>query len=216
MDVVIFGAGGFAKTVSEWLLDASDAGRGLDFIGFLDSSEEKWGREMMGRRVLGGIDWLRANRGVGCIVAVGNANSRSKVAQALDALDVPRPNLIHPRATVCRSARISEGAILCPNVSIGAEATVGRHAILNIGSVLGHDSVVGDYVHLSPGVYVSGNVKVGSRSDLGTSSAAIQGVSIGNDCVIGAGAVVTMDIGSGSTAVGVPAKVIKTRPIDDP
>ena len=39
----------------------------------------------------------------------------------------------------------------------------------------------------------------------------IQGISIGRWSVIGAGAVVIEDIPAGSTAVGVPAKVIKNK-----
>jgi len=37
------------------------------------------------------------------------------------------------------------------------------------------------------------------------------GVTIGDGCVIGAGAVVTKDIPPYSVAVGVPAKVVKSR-----
>ena len=41
------------------------------------------------------------------------------------------------------------------------------------------------------------------------------GVHIGDGCVIGAGAVVTKDIPAYSVAVGVPAKVIKSRLKDE-
>ena len=45
----------------------------------------------------------------------------------------------------------------------------------------------------------------------GTGAAIIQGITIGEWTIIGAGAVVVDDIPANVTAVGIPAKVIKTR-----
>ena len=46
---------------------------------------------------------------------------------------------------------------------------------------------------------------------MGSGSTIIQGKKIGKGSIIGAGAVVIDDIGSFTTAVGVPAKVVKER-----
>jgi UDP-perosamine 4-acetyltransferase len=54
-------------------------------------------------------------------------------------------------------------------------------------------------------------VVVGEGTFLGLGSGVIPGIRIGRWSVIGAGAVVTKDIPDNCTAVGVPAKVIKTR-----
>lgn len=51
---------------------------------------------------------------------------------------------------------------------------------------------------------------VGDRCFIGAMSTILAGVTIGDDCIIGAGAVVTKNIPSGSVAVGIPARVIKT------
>lgn len=211
MKVTIFGAGGLAKTVFEWVEDVRESGQEFEVVGFLDGDESRWGESLMGRSVLGGIEWLSERPDVGCVVAIGNPGSRARVGVELRRLGVALPNIVHPRATVASSARMGVGNILCPNVTVGADAVIGDFVIANIGCVIGHDSEVRDFVHVGPGVYLSGHSTIGARSDMGTTSATIQGVSVGDDCVIGAGAMITKDIPKCSVAVGVPAKVIKTR-----
>lgn len=54
-------------------------------------------------------------------------------------------------------------------------------------------------------------VKIGNDVWLGAGAKVLGGVTIGDGCVVGAGAVVTIDLPSYSIAVGVPAKVIGIR-----
>lgn len=51
---------------------------------------------------------------------------------------------------------------------------------------------------------------IGKRCFIGVGSVILPGVEIGDDCMIGAGTVVTKSIPSGSVAVGVPAKIIRS------
>jgi acetyltransferase-like isoleucine patch superfamily enzyme len=59
---------------------------------------------------------------------------------------------------------------------------------------------------------LSGNVTIGEGCDIGTNACAIQGITIGDWSIIGAGATVIRDLPANVTAVGVPARVIATRP----
>lgn len=51
---------------------------------------------------------------------------------------------------------------------------------------------------------------IGHRCFIGVGALILPGVSIGDDCIVGAGTVVTNNLPSGSVAVGVPARVIKS------
>jgi acetyltransferase-like isoleucine patch superfamily enzyme len=95
--------------------------------------------------------------------------------------------------------------VLTNNISIG------EHTHVNRCTTIGHDCVVGSFVHLAPGVVLSGNVTVEDGCDIGTRAAIIQGLRVGHDTIVGAGATVLRDLPANVTAVGVPAKVIKTR-----
>lgn len=83
------------------------------------------------------------------------------------------------------------GVVINPTSIIGKNVTLSQ--FLSIGSNKGEAAVIGDNVYIAPHVSIIENVKIGENS------------------TIGAGAVVNKDIPSNSIAVGVPAKVIKTK-----
>lgn len=64
--------------------------------------------------------------------------------------------------------------------------------------------------HERPGLHVYNKISIGSYVFIGMGTILLPGVSIGDHCVIGAGSVVSRDIPSGSVAVGVPCRVIKS------
>ena len=56
----------------------------------------------------------------------------------------------------------------------------------------------------------TGTTSIGARCFVGVNAIIMPGVTIGDEVVIGAGAVVTKDIRSGSVAIGNPARVVRT------
>lgn len=54
-------------------------------------------------------------------------------------------------------------------------------------------------------------VVIGNNVEIGSNAVILPGVTIGDNSTIGAGAVVTQSIAPNSIAVGVPAKVVKTK-----
>ena len=56
---------------------------------------------------------------------------------------------------------------------------------------------------------------IGDRVDIGCGACILGAVTVGDDCKIGANAVVLTDIPAGSTAVGVPARVVRRAPSGD-
>lgn len=81
--------------------------------------------------------------------------------------------------------------VINPTATIGNNVSISQ--FVNIGSNKGQAATIEDNVYLAPHVCLIENVR------------------IGKDSTIGAGAVVTKDIPPYSVAVGVPARVIKTK-----
>jgi len=54
-------------------------------------------------------------------------------------------------------------------------------------------------------------VEIGDNTFIGANATIMMGVKIGNRCIIGAGSVVTKDVPSDTTVVGIPAKDIKCK-----
>lgn len=207
--VVIFGTGGHALQVLEWLEHAIENGLQLQPVGFLDSDASRWGMELGGLRVLGDESWLDSHPRTSCIIAIGNPHSKARVADTLRRKNINRPTLVHPSALVSKYASIGEGCIICPNAVVGRSARLGSHVTVNIGALVAHDAIVSDYCHIAPSAQIAGAAHIGELTEIGANASVIQKIRIGKHCVIGAGATVIRDIDDFSVAVGTPAVVIR-------
>lgn len=135
-----------------------------------------------------------------------------------------------------RRMRCGRGVRISPNASfrngeriaIGDGTHVGERAMIWAGDSTGAVRI-GDHCLLGPEVLLTASnydvqpgtltmeaprreadITIGRNVWLGARAIVTAGVTIGDDCVIGAGAVVTKDVPSGSTAVGVPARIVRT------
>jgi acetyltransferase EpsM len=144
------------------------------------------------------------------IISIGINATRKRVAERLkDRINFG--TAIHSTAFLSKRAQIGEGTVIMASVTVNADVKVGKHCILNTSCSIDHDCVLGDYVHISPNAALSGDVQVGEGTHIGTGASVIQGVRIGKWCNIGVGTVVIRDIPDYATAVGNPAKIIKTK-----
>lgn len=103
---------------------------------------------------------------------------------------------------------------------ISPGATIGRNPVLaygGLGIIIHGAAVIGDDVSIGAHVTVGGNAgkggvpRIGDRVRIGPGAQILGPVTVGNDAVIGANAVVLVDIPEGTTAVGVPAKPLNGR-----
>ena len=66
--------------------------------------------------------------------------------------------------------------------------------IVNTASIVEHDCVIGDFVNLSPKTAMAGHTKIGNKSFLGIGCTIIDAITVDKESVIGAGAVVSLDV----------------------
>ncbi len=217
--MVVFGAGGLAREVA-WLLgspgtrlhwaDGSVASAIL-VVGHLDDREELHGTQVNGRTVLSGSRWLSDHPGHAVVVAVGNTSARRSIVDRLRHTGATFPAVLAAGTITGDGSTFGQGSIVLPGVVITTNVRVGDFVLLNPQVSISHDGVVGGYCSLGPGVRLAGNVEVGEGSDLGTSASAIPGTCIGRNVILGAGACVVQDLPDNVTAVGVPARVVRSR-----
>ncbi len=81
--------------------------------------------------------------------------------------------------------------------------------LLNTGRPIHHDYFIGDFTELLPGATITGNCKIGSYCSISAGATILPGITIGDYAVVGAGTVVKKTFPSGTTFVGVPARIIK-------
>lgn len=210
-DVVILGAGGFARETYWVFLEDNLDKRKWNVLGFIDDNPKMHGAVLCDLPVLGGFDWLARNLkgGLQAICGVGNPRTRKLLAERTTALGVGFCTLIHPSARLSRWVEIGPGTIITAGNILTTQIKLGAHVLLNLDCSVGHDTAIDPYCNINPGCQISGTVRLEEGVDLGTGAVIVQGKTIGAWSIIGAGAVVTADIPSHVTAVGIPCKVIK-------
>ena len=127
-------------------------------------------------------------------------------------------------------SRLEQGVVLDAwggSISISEDVFIGPYTVIygHGGVSIGKDSLIAMHCRI-----LSSNHAIPDRSHrirwesdvhlptaigedvwLGAGVTVLGGVTIGNGCVVGAGAVVTKDLPPYSIAVGVPAKIVRTR-----
>lgn len=114
--------------------------------------------------------------------------------------------LVHPRATLSSTARLSEGVVVMAGAVINGSARLGAGVIVNSGAIVEHDACIGAATHLAPGSVCCGGVGIGSRCDIGAGATLIPTVSVADDVIVGAGATVISPIMQPGVYVGSPAR----------
>ena len=146
-------------------------------------------------------------------VAIGDTDIRKRFFDQLTALDARIINLIHPKATVARSAVLGKGVLVAAGAVVGVNAVVGDGAIVNTCASVDHDCRIGMFVHVAVGTHIAGTVKIGDMTFVGAGTTVINGMEIVKNCTIGAGTVVTKSILETGTYVGMPAHRVD-KPIE--
>ena len=194
--LVIIGAGGHGKVAA----DIAEL-NGYSEIVFLDDNVKN-------SKVVGNIsDYLKYVKKCDFFVGIGNNRVRKNMFDMLNDAGANIVSLIHPKATISRTATLGTGVIVMHGALVGVDAVVGDGAIVNTCASVDHDCSLGEFSHISAGVHMAGTMKIDSFTFVGVGATVIQNIC--SDCIIGAGAVVSRPINESGTYVGVPARKIK-------
>lgn len=208
--IVLIGAGGHCKVIIDIIKSANE----YQIVGITDKSAKG---NLLNIPIIGDDSVLQniydngtkyAFIGLG---ALGNINVRNIICDKLRKIGFKLPVLIHRNSIVSPYVKIGDGTCVMAGTVINAGTHISENCIINTGSIIEHDCKIGHNTHVSPNSSIAGTVTVGFNTHIGIGSSIIQGKIIGNNVTIGAGAVVINDIPDNSTAVGVPAKVIKIK-----
>lgn len=209
-NIVIIGAGGVGREVSLIIQQINELEQTWNLLGFIDDNTDNWGKVINGYSVIGGIDSLEfLSNDTYIVIAIANYKVKKNIVNKINN-KFKFATIVHPKVWIHDYMTVGEGTIIYEGAILTANIEIGNHVIISPKCGVGHDSIIKDYVSLLWNVNVSGNDIIEEGVMMGSGSTVIQGKKIGKGSIIGAGAVVVNDIESFSTAVGVPAKVIKS------
>lgn len=117
---------------------------------------------------------------------------------------------------------VSQLSRFITGIEIHPGAKIGRGFFIDhgMGVVIGETAEIGDNVTIYHGVTLGGTGKekgkrhptLGDNVIIGAGAKVLGPIYVGNGAKIGANAVVLKDVPAKSTAVGIPAKIIQTKP----
>lgn len=214
--VAIVGSSGHAVAA----LDALATGSRLEMVGWLDSFRPA-GEQVEGFPTLGHPDDVAQLTRLHGFDAVFLGVSHNATRRLLWEGMLQRHSrlrmeaIVHRSAVVARSASVGAGALIMPGAIVGARCRVGAGAIVNTNASVDHDSVLNEFSSVLPGVVTGGNVRLGTCSCICIGASVSHAVSIGDHTVVGAGAVVLSDLPERVVAYGTPARVVRSRSVDE-
>lgn len=150
------------------------------------------------------------------VLGLSSAEHRGRAAIAAREAGLTQPvALADPTATIASTVTFGHGAYVNAGAVIASHTTIGCQVNVNRSVSLGHDNVVGFGASFGPGVVTTGGVRIGAGAFVGAGATILPDVVIGAGATVGAGSVVIRDVAAGETVVGNPARVVRTREVEE-
>lgn len=207
--LIILGAGGFARDVYNFAINSRGYGNLFDVKGFLDINEHSLDGFKGYPPILGNENTYDIQKEDIFITAIGNNELRKKVVDIIVARGGGFITLKHNTSIIHTNAEIGEGCLIQPNAVIGADTRIGCHSYIQNGAILGHDAHVGSFCRIDCNVMFVGGTSCEDFVTVHTSSVINHNVVIGNNAVVGACSFVIRKVKPGNTVLGNPARVLK-------
>lgn len=209
--LVVIGAGGFGRETLDVVHAINSRSSSFDVLGVLDDAPSELNLERLAARdirYLGAIEeWLSAAADESeFAVAIGKPSVRRELATRFESSGHQPATLIHPSAVIGSQTQIGAGTIICSGVQVSTNVRLGRHVHLNPSVVIGHDSMLEDFVSANPNATVSGECTICCGTLLGAASVILQGLLVGAGATVGAAACVVDNVSEAATVKGVPGR----------
>ena len=215
---MIIGAANDGELAVDVIEDINKVKPSFRIEGFLDDDPGKQGRIVNGHPVLGPIaHHVNLPAHTKFVVTVASAKRSHQTKQVVESLGLgpeKLATLVHPQATVSRSATIGAGCIILAGVRINSRVRIGNCVLVEGNAWLGVGTEVRDYVLVTHDASISGDSVLEEGSYLGANCSVIGRTRVGAWSVVGMGAVVLRDVPARTTVVGNPARQI--GPINAP
>ncbi|MDD5039767.1 MAG: acetyltransferase [Patescibacteria group bacterium] len=197
--VIIIGAGENGYVIANTLK------KRYTIVGFLD--DIKRGKDIIGHT----NDYKKYIKKFYYFISIGNNQNRKIIYLKLKKDGVRFVNAIHETSFCEKNVTFGDNIFIGANCYINIRSKIGNNVFINNGCLIEHDNSIGDHSHLTPMVVTGGGVYIGEKAFIGLGAVINDHIKIGNNVTIGSGSVVVDNICSNSTAVGIPAKIIKFK-----
>ena len=209
--LLIIGAGGFGREMCAAARESAGYGTDFDVRGFLDARPGALDGFCGYPPVAGSPETYEPGRDDVFITALGNIDARRRCAAAIEMRGGKFIALVHKSASLGPGVTVGAGTFIGNNAVLAADIAVGRHACIFQGTVIGHDSRIGDFGTIYSLCSLGGGVEVGEGAAVYPGARIAPRRKIGPGATVGIGSAVLLNVPAGTTVFGVPA-----APLDAP
>jgi sugar O-acyltransferase (sialic acid O-acetyltransferase NeuD family) len=214
-DLLIAGAGGFARETAAAVRAINEVRPTFRLLGFLDDDPALQGTERAGLTILGGLSLVQELPAALVVVCIGSPRDHTVRARVVGRLALPArryAKIVHPSASVGTGCVAGHGSVLLAQTVLTADVVVGAHVAVMPHAALTHDDVVEDYATIASGVRLGGAVRLGAGAYIGAGALIRESVRVGAGALVGMGAVVLDEVPAGEVWAGNPARRLRARP----
>jgi sugar O-acyltransferase (sialic acid O-acetyltransferase NeuD family) len=208
--LAIYGSGGLGREVLDLAISINKVQNCYEDIIFIDDTMPQG--EIVNGHITYPFTYFLKKYSVSevyLIIALGEPKHRNTLRKKVQQHGFSLATLIHPTAFIGTDTKIGDGAIIQYGTIVSCNVIIGDNVLLQSSCTVGHDTVIGSDSVVSTAVSISGTCTIGERVYIGVSAPIKEHISIGNDSIIGMGAVVLRDIPENVVALGNPARPMR-------
>ena len=213
--LIFIGGGSFLKELLWTAMSISDERRDWEVFGVIDEDPDSARRflpkEGCGLPVLSSVADYSPHPDEVFIPALGDPYRKLVTAELIESRGGCFINLLHPTALIAPQSKLNNGIFCFANAVISAGAQVEDFVSLNVGAVVGHDTVIGRGCTLSPYSVVAGKARLERGVFMGTHGSIVPRQVAHEGSSVGAGSVAIGAVPAGITVMGVPARPVPKR-----
>lgn len=198
-DVVLVGAGGFAKELLGYLHETSL----FNPVALLVDRDADTPEQVLGVPVADLSSFNDDQMPV--LLAVGDPMGKELITRRAEVQGFNWASYVDPRAHISGFAKIGKGSIVAPFAVAAGDCQIGDFCLLNAFTGVGHDARLCAFCSLMPGATVTGGVTLGEAGFIGPNATITPDLTLGDRCRVSAGTTVFKDAEADHLIAGSPA-----------
>ena len=201
-ELIIFGAGGFSKSVLD-SLNMND----FKIVGFIDKYKEGYHKGYP--IICDKLDKIKNKGKYFYFIAIGDPSVRRDFYLEAKKYNLNIINIIDSTAIVSNNVILGDGIYIGKMCIVNSDTEISSGVVINTRSLVEHGNFIGFCSNISTNVVLNGDVRVGECSFIGSCSVVNGQITIGDNSTIGSGSVVIRNVPNKVVVAGSPTRLIR-------